>query len=95
MVLDQATAAELTGSDDDSSLGGHSWRHIIEILNQEQWNISRAARALGIHRSTLYRKISRQKFSSNLRNGNGKIQSDTATLDCRGLRQNQRYRLHK
>ena len=31
--------------------------HIVEVLERERWNISRAARTLGIHRATLHRKI--------------------------------------
>jgi len=33
--------------------------HIIRVLNKYGWNISRAARILGIDRSTLYKKIER------------------------------------
>lgn len=32
-------------------------RHIRHVLSRERWNVSRAARVLGIHRATLYRKI--------------------------------------
>ena len=33
--------------------------HIRQILNDQQWNVARSARALGIDRSTLYSKIKR------------------------------------
>ncbi|MEE8432515.1 MAG: sigma-54 dependent transcriptional regulator [Candidatus Desulfatibia sp.] len=33
--------------------------HIIQILNKNQWNISKSAKILGIDRSTLYSKIKR------------------------------------
>jgi len=33
--------------------------HIRQILNEQQWNVARSARALGIDRSTLYSKIKR------------------------------------
>jgi DNA-binding NtrC family response regulator len=32
-------------------------QHILGVLHQERWNISRAARVLGVHRTTLYRKF--------------------------------------
>ncbi len=41
----------------DRSLKEIEKRHIISILNDYAWNISKSAKALGIDRSTLYNKI--------------------------------------
>ena len=45
------------GLDDGKSLADVDRQYILEVLGQEQWNMSRAARVLGIHRATLYRKL--------------------------------------
>ncbi len=37
--------------------------HIIQILNKNQWNISKSAKILGIDRSTLYSKIKRYQLN--------------------------------
>jgi DNA-binding NtrC family response regulator len=37
--------------------------HIFEILNENQWNIAKSSKMLGIDRSTLYSKIKRYKFT--------------------------------
>jgi transcriptional regulator with PAS, ATPase and Fis domain len=44
-------------------------RHIAATLRQQNWNISRAARALGIDRVTLYNKIKRYEIRENETNG--------------------------
>ena len=36
--------------------------HIIQILNENQWNIAKSSKTLGIDRSTLYSKIKRYKI---------------------------------
>ena len=36
--------------------------HIIQILNENQWNIARSSKVLGIDRSTLYSKIKRYQI---------------------------------
>jgi DNA-binding NtrC family response regulator len=36
--------------------------HILQILNENQWNIARCAKILGIDRSTLYSKINRYEI---------------------------------
>ena len=43
----------------DSSLKGVERGHIVRILEDNQWNISKSAEMLGIDRSTLYNKIRR------------------------------------
>jgi len=43
----------------DDSLKEVERGHIIQILERNQWNIARSAKALGIDRSTLYSKIKR------------------------------------
>ena len=43
----------------DNSLREIEKAHISRILNDNQWNISRASQILGIDRSTLYSKIKR------------------------------------
>ena len=43
----------------DSSLKGVERGHIVRILEDNQWNISKSAEMLGIDRSTLYSKIRR------------------------------------
>ena len=42
---------------ESTSLAERDGHYILEVLGQEQWNMSRAARVLGIHRATLYRKL--------------------------------------
>jgi DNA-binding NtrC family response regulator len=43
----------------DHSLQNIERCHIIQILNENQWNVSKSAEILGIDRSTLYSKIKR------------------------------------
>ena len=45
------------GSEESKRLVTRDRQYILEVLGEEQWNISRAARVLGIHRATLYRKL--------------------------------------
>jgi len=37
-------------------------RHIVAVLKQHKWNITRSAKALGIDRVTLYNKIKRYQI---------------------------------
>ena len=39
------------------SLDDHEKKHILQILNKYNWNISRSAKALKVDRVTLYNKI--------------------------------------
>ena len=48
--------SERTGMESLKEIERH---HILEVLKQNHWNISRSARALGIDRVTLYHKIKR------------------------------------
>ncbi len=58
------------GTEDSKSLADRDWQYILEMLDKEQWNISRAARVLGIHRATLYRRLLSMGFKpESLRQG--------------------------
>ncbi len=46
----------------DHSLKAVEKAHIARVLNENRWNISRAAQTLGIDRSTLYKKIARYRI---------------------------------
>lgn len=46
------------------SLGDLEKQHILKILNQTQWNISKSSAILGIDRSTLYNKIKRYELKT-------------------------------
>lgn len=50
---------EYVSSPHDNTLKEVEKAHIIQILNKNQWNISKSAKILGIDRSTLYSKIKR------------------------------------
>lgn len=43
------------------SLAEVEWEHLQRVLHEHEGNISRAARALGLHRRSLQRKLSRGK----------------------------------
>jgi DNA-binding NtrC family response regulator len=47
-----------------ASLGEMEKQHILKILDQSEWNISKSAAILGIDRSTLYNKIKRYHLIS-------------------------------
>ncbi len=47
----------------DNTLKGFEKAHIIQILNENQWNIAKSSKVLGIDRSTLYSKIKRYKIN--------------------------------
>jgi DNA-binding NtrC family response regulator len=51
--------APLQPSSPSGSLREVEKAHIVQVLEQNQWNISRCAKILGIDRSTLYNKIGR------------------------------------
>jgi len=51
------TPLDRGGTEDSTSLADRDRQYILEMLDKEQWNISRAARVLGIHRATLYRRL--------------------------------------
>ncbi len=56
-ILREMTSADHGGTSQARSLAEVNRRHILEVLRQERWNITRAAHVLGIHRATLYRKM--------------------------------------
>lgn len=53
-----ATATPVTEADGAPSLERVEWEHIQRVLHDCDGNVTRAARALGIHRRTLQRKLS-------------------------------------
>ncbi|HSC70376.1 MAG TPA: sigma-54 dependent transcriptional regulator, partial [Candidatus Methylomirabilis sp.] len=50
------------GTEPTNSLREAERRHIVAVLKQHKWNISRSARTLGIDRVTLYNKIKRYQI---------------------------------
>ncbi|MFR0713743.1 sigma-54-dependent Fis family transcriptional regulator [Enterobacterales bacterium BD_CKDN230030183-1A_HGKHYDSX7] len=56
-LLDQA--GPTTHSALDAQVEDTEARHLLEVLKRERWNMSAAAQAAGISRSTLYRKMKR------------------------------------
>jgi two-component system response regulator RegA len=54
------TGVELTGR--TTSIKTLEWEHIHETLAQSDFNISEAARRLGLHRRTLARKLEKQRI---------------------------------
>ncbi len=57
LPIASGAAREHTGDDGDLSLRAMERRHIARVLQLEGFNITRAARTLGIDRVTLYNKI--------------------------------------
>jgi two-component system response regulator AtoC len=51
-----------TATDLSDSLRDVERKHIVSMLKQQNWNITRSARALGIDRVTLYNKIKRYQI---------------------------------
>ncbi|MBW1668901.1 MAG: sigma-54-dependent Fis family transcriptional regulator [Deltaproteobacteria bacterium] len=47
----------------DKSLKEVERAHLISVLNENEWNIAKSAKVLGIDRSTLYNKIKRHNIS--------------------------------
>ena len=48
------------------SLADVERRHIEQVLLEQDWNISRAARLLGVDRGTLYNKIRKHGLSKHV-----------------------------
>ncbi|AGT08473.1 response regulator transcription factor [Paracoccus aminophilus] len=46
-----------------ASLRTHEWEHIQQVLREVDFNISEAARRLGMHRRTLARKLAKQQVN--------------------------------
>lgn len=55
--------AEYVSSPHDNTLKEVEKVHIIQILDENQWNIAKSAKILGIDRSTLYSKIKRYQIN--------------------------------
>ena len=58
------TVAGSAGADTGLSIDEVEKRHILNVLNAEKWNISRAAAVLGINRTTLYKKMEKYGYGS-------------------------------
>jgi transcriptional regulator of acetoin/glycerol metabolism len=50
---------QITSDSDDKSLAAVEKKYILQILNENNWNISRSAVQLHIDRVTLYNKINK------------------------------------
>lgn len=57
-----ALPAGATATDSSDSLRDVERKHIVAMLKQQNWNITRSAKALGIDRVTLYNKIKRYRI---------------------------------
>lgn len=58
-IVDERVCASVTPATDSSRLDEIEKAHIVEVLERENGNKARAARALGIHRRKLYRLLER------------------------------------
>lgn len=56
----QSPDAEIPVADAPMSVNRLEWEHIQKVLNEHDGNISATARALGMHRRTLQRKLSKR-----------------------------------
>jgi len=52
--------AEIEVSEQPMSVNRLEWEHIQKVLNEHEGNVSATARALGMHRRTLQRKLSKR-----------------------------------
>ncbi|GMU86526.1 MAG: sigma-54-dependent Fis family transcriptional regulator [Ignavibacteriales bacterium] len=50
---------DLSINDDDKSMAAVEKKHIMKVLNENRWNISKTSKVLGIDRVTLYNKLNR------------------------------------
>ncbi len=64
----QITSTQIDPENDKKSLSAVEKKHILKILNENNWNISRSAQVLEIDRVTLYNKIN--KYSLRARQSN-------------------------
>lgn len=60
MFEEQANASELHPPEVPPSVNRVEWEHIQRVLNEHDGNISATARALGMHRRTLQRKLQKR-----------------------------------
>ena len=61
---EQQTSANNEESDQVMSVNRLEWEHIQRVLKDNDGNISAAARALGMHRRTLQRKLQKRPAKS-------------------------------
>ncbi|MBV6511362.1 MAG: sigma-54-dependent Fis family transcriptional regulator [Ignavibacteriales bacterium] len=50
---------DLNMDEDDKSMASVEKKHIMKVLNENRWNISKTSKVLGIDRVTLYNKLNR------------------------------------
>jgi two-component system response regulator AtoC len=62
--LDLPVGDGAVGAEEHGSLKEVERRHILKVLDEQSWNVSRSAQALGIDRVTLYNKIKRYGLRS-------------------------------
>lgn len=65
-ALGKAPTAEVTIPEEPMSLRRLEWEHIQRVLHEHQGNISAAARALGMHRRTLQRRLAKRPVGEHL-----------------------------
>ncbi|MGB0495310.1 MAG: response regulator transcription factor, partial [Kangiellaceae bacterium] len=59
-LQDKKSTVDLAISDKPMSVGRLEWEHIQKVLQDNKGNISASARALGMHRRTLQRKLGKR-----------------------------------
>ena len=60
----QSPDAEIPVAETPMSVNRLEWEHIQKVLNEHEGNISATARALGMHRRTLQRKLAKRPVRS-------------------------------
>lgn len=64
MIIDAFLGKITAPEGKKTSIKNLEWEHIHQVLSEVNFNISKAARALGMHRRTLARKLEKRRISS-------------------------------